>query len=250
MPKPRVIPVLLTDGLSLVKGESFNSWRTVSSVVAAARVFALRDVDELVLLDVAATAEGRHVDPALVTSVAECLHTPLTCGGGLCDLNAIEKTLRAGADKVVLGTIAQTDPGFVTRAADVFGSQAVVVSIDVADSVSRAIAIQSGRRVLTATVGEAVAAAQGAGCGEILLQSVERDGLMVGMDFDTIAEVCRVATVPVVVSGGAATYDDLYRAVSLGASGVAAGAMFQFTQQTPRGARDYLTHHGLEARVG
>lgn len=249
MAKRRVVPVLLTDGVSLVKGEQFKSWRTVGSVVAAARVFSMRDVDELALLDVTASKEGRCISPEMVKSVADCLSVPLTAGGGVRTLAEFEATLRAGADKVVLGSSAVRDPGFISAAAQRFGTQAVVVAVDALDDGVAAIAIDGGS---TRVEGDPVLfarAAVDAGAGEILLQSVRRDGLLMGMDLELIARVSAAVLVPVVASSGAGEYAHFLSAFEAGADAVAAGAMFQFTEQTPRGARNFLQEHGVPVRM-
>ncbi len=249
MAKRRVIPTLLTDGVSLVKGEQFRSWRTVGSVVAAARVFSMRDVDELVLLDVRATREDRCISPAMVKSVAACLSVPLAAGGGVRTLADFEATLRAGADKVVIGSAAARDISFITAAAQRFGSQAVVVAVDSSNDSSDAISIESGTIVFPRDpVGFSIEVVA-AGAGEVLLQSVHRDGLLCGMDLTTIQKVAEAVSVPVIASSGAGSYDHFLQALKAGADAVAAGAMFQFTEQTPRGARDYLAREGIAVRI-
>jgi len=249
MAKRRVIPTLLTDGVSLVKGEQFKSWRTVGSVVAAARVFSMRDVDELVLLDVAATREGRCISPTMVKSVADCLSVPLAVGGGVRTLEDFEATLRAGADKVVVGSAAARDITFISDAARRFGSQAVVVAVDVTSDSATSIAIESGDLVLDRDPAEFAQEAVAAGAGEILLQSVDRDGLLLGMDLKSIHHITEAVSVPVIASSGAGKYEHFLQAFEAGADAVSAGAMFQFTEQTPRGARNYLAQQGIEVRM-
>jgi imidazole glycerol-phosphate synthase subunit HisF len=247
--KHRVIPILLTDGVSLVKGEQFRSWRTVGSVVAAARVFSMRDVDELVLLDVTASAEGRCISPDMVHSVAESLSVPLAVGGGVKTLGDFEATLRSGADKVVLGTSAVLNPSFITAAAERFGAQAVVVAVDVFDDSADSIAIKGGTTKAAKSPVEFAVEAVAAGAGEILLQSVSRDGMLMGMDLQSISAVAASVGVPVIASSGAGNYQHLLEAFNAGADAVAAGAMFQFTEQTPRGARNFLAGEGVLVRM-
>lgn len=249
MAKRRVIPTLLTDGVSLVKGEQFKSWRTVGSVVAAARVFSMRDVDELVLVDVKATREQRCISDAMVHSVAGCLSVPFAVGGGVRTLADFEAILRAGADKVILGSEALRNLDFVSDVANRFGTQAVVVAVDVVDDTATSVAIESGTIVLKRAPVDAARDAAMAGAGEILLQSVKRDGVLGGMDLETIHEVSHAVRIPVVASSGAGTYADLLAAISAGADAVAAGAMFQFTEQTPRGARNFLSENGVAVRM-
>lgn len=231
-----------------MKGERFNSWRTVGSVVAAARVFAMRDVDELMLLDVRATAENRYVLPRLVSEVAAAMQVPLTVGGGVRTLEAFESVLRAGADKVVIGTAA-LDENFIRACAKRFGVQAVVVAVDVLADGSGAVAVESGSRPTNLTALELATRSVGAGAGEILVQTISRDGTLSGMNLDSIRTVAPAVSVPVIGSGGAASYGDLLAAFKAGADAVAAGAMFQFTEQTPKAARDYLASRGVDVRM-
>ena len=131
MHKVRIIPTLLTDGNTLVKGQEFNSWRSVGSVAAAARLFAMRDVDELMLLDVAATRQGRLISRTVIEDFASVLRVPFSVGGGVNSIEGVRFYLRAGAEKVVLGTAALENSNLVELAASQFGSQAIIAAIDV-----------------------------------------------------------------------------------------------------------------------
>jgi len=250
VPKVRIIPTLLTDGVNLVKGEGFDSWRTVGFVAGAARVFSMRDVDELVVLDVRATAERRRIADAMVEAVAECLSIPLTVGGGIRSLKDVEAALRHGADKVVIGSAVHDDPTFITDAAETFGSQAIVGSVDAAVDGGSFTASLSGDREHEIDVATLALRFETLGAGELLLQSKLRDGTLKGMDLSSIERVCAAVKIPVIASGGAGGYSDVLLAVEAGASAVAAGAMFQFTQHTPAGTRDFLSSHGVPVRNG
>lgn len=249
MAKHRVIPTLLTDGVSLVKGEQFRSWRTVGSVVAAARVFSMRDVDELAILDVTASREGRTIGPDMVKSVADQLSVPLAAGGGVRTLAQFEATLRAGADKVVIGTAAVRDPAFITAATARFGAQAVVVAVDASADGDDSIGVEGGSTTVQGDPVQFAVRAVEAGAGEILLQNISRDGLQLGMDIELIRRVSAAVPVPVIASSGAGSYEHFLEALEAGADAVAAGAMFQFTEQTPRGARNFLAAHGVAIRM-
>ena len=227
----RVIPTLLCRGRQLVKGVAFDSWRSVGHAAQAVRIHQARGVDELVLLDIAATAEGRGPDLQLVDELAEACFMPLAVGGGVRSVEDIQKLLRAGADKVVIRT---AGPELARRASAVVGRQAIVASIDVRG------------------LGDAVAAAsrwEDAGAGEILLTRVEREGTLQGYDLELIRTVSRAVSIPVIAHGGAGTYQHMLEAIDAGADAVAAGAMFIFTEATPRGAAEYLAQHGVEARI-
>jgi cyclase len=227
--KVRIVPTLLTDGNTLVKGQEFNSWRSVGSVAAAARLFAMRDVDELMLLDVAATRQGR-----------------LISGGVIEDFASV---LRAGAEKVVLGTAALENPNLVEEAASQFGSQAIIASIDVISISKGTLAIRSGQTPLKKDLIKTVIDLEKRGIGEILVQSVTHDGKMEGMNFEAIKIVSEAVGVPVIASSGAGSHEDFLTAIRSGASAVAAGAIFQFSQVTPRSVRTFLHEQGISVRT-
>lgn len=245
----RVIPTILCNGRKLVKGKQFNAWRTVGVASQAVRIHAMRGVDEVVLLDIGATPQGRGPDLALVEELSEMLFAPLAVGGGVRSLADVKALLRAGADKVVIGTAAweQRKPSLIREMADTVGSQAIVASIDARDADS--FTVRCGRKVVSVRPTTAAHVFTAEGAGEILLTSVDREGTQQGYDLDLIRAVRKVVTVPLVAHGGCSGYEDMAQAIRAGASAVAAGALFQFTDATPKGAAMYLHEHGIEARV-
>ncbi len=242
----RIIPTILCRGRELVKGRRFVNDRRVGVAAQAVRIHAMRGVDEVVLLDIEATREGRGPDLALVEELAEVLFAPLAVGGGIRRIEDVRALLRAGADKVVLGTASVEDPQIVTEVASLVGCQAVVVAVDVA---GRQVHSHCGARRWLFDAVEWCRAMEQNGAGEILLQSIERDGTMQGYDLDLIRAVAPQLGVPVIASGGCAGYDDMREALAAGASAVAAGALFQFTDCTPKGAARYLASRGVEVRL-
>jgi imidazole glycerol-phosphate synthase subunit HisF len=247
MLKVRIIPTLLYKDDQLVKGQAFDSWRRVGSAMQAIKVYNLREVDELVFVDIAATPEGRPPDFATIDDLADECFMPLTVGGGVRSLDDVRRLLQVGADKVALGTVAVEDPELITAAARRFGSQCVVVSIDVRGGV---VHTHSGSRHQTVDPVELAREVERRGAGEILLQSIDRDGTMNGYDVELTRRVCDAVGIPVIASGGAGSYDHMLEAVRDGhASAVAAAAMFHFTQQTPIEAKRYLAQHGIPTRL-
>jgi len=231
----RIIPTMLVRGRTLVKGRQFAGDRSIGHAQQAARVHAMRGVDELLILDIGATAEGRGPDLDMVRALSEACFIPITVGGGVKSLADIDALLRAGADKVSIGAAATHQ--LVGSAAARFGSQALVVSLDVPRT-----APAHGAAIYAQMAAEA-------GAGEILLQSIERDGTMQGYDLDLIEAVSNAVDIPVIASGGCSGYADMHEAIKRGASGVAAGALFAFTDATPMGAAQYLHEHGIPARL-
>lgn len=245
MLKTRVIPTMLYRDFGLVKGVAFDSLRAVGSAVQAVKVYNLRNVDELMFLDVTATRQGREPDYALIDDLADDCHMPLTVGGGVRTVDHVRRLLEVGADKVAIGTAAVETPDVVGEAAARFGSQCVVAVVDVAD---RRVASRSGSERHDRDPAELATTLAQSGAGEILLQSVDRDGTMAGYDVDTVAAVSAAVSVPVIASGGAGNFEHMVDALRAGAAAVAAGAIFHFTEQTPAEARDHIGRAGFPVR--
>lgn len=235
----RIIPTLLCRGRQLVKGERFNAWRSVGVVAQAVRIFQERGVDELVLLDIGATPENRGPDLDLVAELAEVCYMPLAVGGGIVTPSDARALLRHGADKVVVGA---GGPQVIAAIADSLGCQAVIAAIDVNF-------MCEARGTGKIHYLEQIARVQQAGAGEILLTAMEREGTMAGYDLDLIRPAAKIATVPLIAHGGCGNYDHMREAFEAGADAVAAGAMFQFSDATPRAAARYLAAKGFEVRA-
>jgi cyclase len=251
MLKVRVIPTLLWKNLGLVKGVGFDSSRRVGAVQPAIKVYNTRQVDELMLLDIAASLEGREPDyESIAEFSAECF-VPLTVGGGVREIAHVRKLLLAGADKVSVNTAAFGNPDLIREASEHFGSQCVVVSIDArrgGDGAYRCCAL-SGTSMTEKNPVDWAKEVEALGAGEILLTSVERDGTMQGYDIELIAKVAAAVRIPVIASGGAGNYGHMLEALQKGgASAVAAASIFHFTQQTPLEAKSFLYEHGLPTR--
>ena len=196
--KIRVIPTILTDGLTVVKGEKFDNWRTVGSAEATARLYASRDVDELLFLDVTARSRGTIIDKNLLTHFSNVLDVPFTVGGGISTIDDAKLCFRFGAEKVVLGTSAIMNPRLITEIAETFGSQAVIVSVDFEQDTSNQIFGDSGKSDSNLNGLEFIETLERLGAGEILLQSIQRDGTLSGMDFKRIELVSALTKLPVI----------------------------------------------------
>ena len=250
MLKSRVIPSLLFNGTSLVKGEAFCSWRRVGTPMQSIRVNNLRDVDELIFLDVAATPSGRSPDFPQIDELADHCFMPLTVGGGVRTVDDVRSLLAVGADKVAINTGAVLTPELVRDAAAEFGAQCIVVSIDVVYREGKCrVATACGSQVTDYDPVQWAMRCAELGAGEILLTNADRDGTLTGLDIALIKAVCAAVRVPVIAAGGAASAEDFIEAVRAGASAVAAGAIFQFTEHTPAGIRRAMKSAGLEVRT-
>ncbi len=252
MLKVRVMPTLLFKNFGLVKGVGFDSWRQVGSVMQAVQVYNLREVDELVFLDINATRQNASPDFGLIDEIADECFMPLTVGGGVRSLQDVQRLLQVGADKVAINTAAYTNPDLIRQAAHHFGCQCVVVSIDARkigdgsyECFSHSGTYPTGRKLL-----DWVQEVEQLGAGEILLTSIERDGTMAGYDLELIRQVTARVSIPVIASGGAGNYHHLYEAIADGsASAVAAASIFHFTEQTPLEAKRFLAEQGIPVRL-
>jgi imidazole glycerol-phosphate synthase subunit HisF len=248
--KTRIIPTLLYRNHTLVKGVAFDSWRTVGAVMQAVEVYNLREVDELVLLDITATSEGRPPAADMVQDLAGSCFIPLAVGGGVRQLGDLSRLLHAGADKVLINSAAAETPAFIDEASREFGAQCVVVSIDVRQVAGRGrVVTHSGTRVTSRDPLEFAIEVAERGAGEILLTSIERDGTQQGYDLHLIRRVADGVRIPVIAAGGAGTYEHMVAAIRDGhASAVAAASMFHFTEQTPLEAKRYMSARGIPVR--
>jgi cyclase len=252
MLKVRVMPTLLFKDTGLVKGQRFDSWRRVGAALQAIKVYNLREVDELVFLDVAATLAGRQPDFATVDELADECFAPLTVGGGVRTVEDVRRLLRVGADKVAMNTGAVEDPRLVHDVAERFGTQCAVVSIDARwdPSGSYEVYTHSGTKPTGKDPVAIAREVEAMGAGEILLTSIDRDGTMAGYDLQLVRRVSDAVSIPVIASGGAGSYEHMLAAVRDGqASALAAASMFHFTEQTPLEAKRYLAAHGINVRL-
>lgn len=252
MLKHRVMPTLLFKEVGLVKGVRYDSWRRVGAALQAVKVYNLRQVDELVFLDIAATPGNCRPDVHQIDELADVCFMPMTVGGGIRSIDDIRDLLRFGADKVAINTGAVETPSLIADGAAQFGSQCITVSIDVKtrDDGSPEVVTHCGTR---STGRDPIAWAREVehlGAGEILLGSVDRDGTMQGYDIAMVRAVTDAVGVPVIASGGAGSYADMASVIEHGgADAVAAASIFHFTEQTPMGAKQFLHARGLPVRL-
>ncbi len=245
------MPTLLHKDIGLVKGVSFDSSRRVGTAMQAVKVYNMREVDELVFLDITATNDGRQPDYELIDDIADECFMPLTVGGGVRSIDDVGRLLMVGADKVSINTAVNEVPKLVAESAAHYGSQCIVVSIDVrreADG-SYQVYTHSGTVATGRDPVNVARDAQAAGAGEVLLTSIDRDGTMDGYDINLVRLVSGAVSIPVIASGGAGNYLHLADALGEGgASAVAAASVFHFTEQTPAGAKVFLAECGYPVR--
>ncbi len=250
MLKTRIIPTLLMREVNLVKGPAFDSWRAVGAPMQSVKVFNRRDVDELVLLDIAATPSGQGPDISKLATLGQECFVPLTIGGGITQLDQIRELLLAGADKVSINSAAYETPELITAASEAYGAQCIVAAVDYRnhDDGARECYSRCGAHPTGLDPISWAKRLEELGAGEIQLTCIERDGMMTGYDLETIAEVAEAVSIPVIASGGVGNFDDFVHAVEAGASAVAASSIYLFTQATPREAKAHLDAAGIPVR--
>lgn len=251
MLKTRIIPTLLFKDFTLVKGVGFNSWRRVGSVMQAIKVYDMRGVDELIFVDITATSEKRHPDFKTVDELADECFVPLTVGGGIRTVEDIRRLLQVGADKVAINTTAIQNPDIIRSSAQKFGSQCIVVSIDAKKGADGGYEVftHSGQKATGIRPADFAKKAETLGAGEILLTSIERDGVMNGYDIELVRSVTNVVSIPVIASGGAGSCADVFEVLAYGkASAAAAASIFHFTEITPLSIKEALRQKGIQVR--
>ncbi|RXJ02274.1 imidazole glycerol phosphate synthase subunit HisF [Anaerobacillus alkaliphilus] len=251
MLKVRVIPTILMNNFSVVKGVSFNSWRVVGTLLPLIKIYNRREVDELVLLDIAASNEKREPDYEIIKDISSECFVPLTVGGGISHIDHVTKLLRAGADKVCINSFAYINSSLITEVASLYGNQCVVVGIDALklEDGSYECVRNSGTIKTGIKVDEWAKYVEEIGAGEIIITSIQNDGNMNGYDIELIKLVTEAVNIPVIASGGAGNFNHFYEAIlEAKASAVAAASIFSFTQQTPKEVKDYLASKDIPVR--
>ena len=246
----RVIPCLLLKGAGFVKTTKFADPIYLGDPINTVKIFNDKEVDEIAILDITATRDGQPPKFDLLTNIANQCFMPLSYGGGLRNLEDIRRILSIGFEKVIINSHALENPAFVRQAADVCGSQSVVVCLDIKKSFfgKYEVHTQGGKRKIKGSPADIAKQMEQQGAGEILLQSVDRDGTMAGYDIDLIHSVTQVLSIPVIACGGAGKVEDFAAAVKQGgASAVAAGSMFVFHGRRRAVLINHPTRAELEA---
>jgi cyclase len=229
--RPRVIPILLLKGMGLVKSVQFKNYRYIGDPINAVKIFNDLKADELVFLDILASKEKRTISLDFVRNVGDEANMPFAVGGGIRTVQQIKEIINAGAEKVIINTYSVEDPDFIKRASDEFGSSTIVVSIDVKRKLfgKKQVYILGGSKATNINPVDFAKIVESKGAGEIIINSIDKDGTMSGYDLDLIKDVSSSVTIPVVAAGGAGNYNDFTKAVNESyASAVAAGSIFVY----------------------
>ncbi|MCI6647124.1 MAG: imidazole glycerol phosphate synthase subunit HisF [Oscillospiraceae bacterium] len=248
----RIIPCLDVKDGRVVKGVNFQGLSDVNSPVELAAYYSDNGADELVFYDITASAEGRKLFTDILTQVAATVFIPLTVGGGINTLEDFDRVLKCGADKVSVNSGAIRDPDLVGRAARKYGDQCVVLSADVkrVDGVFRVFA-KGGRENTGMEAISWIRRCVDMGAGEVVLNSIDTDGVKGGFDLEMLDAVCNAVSVPVIASGGAGKIDDfveLFRAIPKVDAGLAA-SIFHFGEVTIPDLKNELDRNGIPVRI-
>lgn len=275
----RIIPCLDVKDGRVVKGVSFLNLRDAGDPVENAKFYDEQGADELIFLDITASHENRKIIIDVIMRTAEDVFMPLTVGGGIRTIDDIRDLLNAGCDKVSINTSAVKDPYFVSRAAERFGSQCIVVAIDakrvyykLPDATGEkwfddpflknvclnsldyelkwAISTHGGRQMKLIDAVKWAKKMEELGAGEIMLTSMDKDGTKDGYDIELTRTISEAVSIPVIASGGAGTLEHLYEALSEGkADAVLAASIFHYREYTIREAKEYLRAKGIPVRL-
>jgi cyclase len=228
--RPRVIPVLLLKGKGLVKSIKFQKYRYIGDPINAVKIFNDLKADELVFLDITASKEKRSISLELVKQIGSEAFMPFAIGGGIRNVKEAYNSVNGGAEKIVLNTVFIENPGVISEIAKELGTQSVVVSIDVKKNLfgNYHIYIKGGTKKTKINTITAAKRAEELGAGEIIINSIDHDGMMNGYNLDLIKKVSESVNVPVVACGGAGNLAHMKTAIDSGAHAAAAGSLFVY----------------------
>jgi len=251
--KKRIIPVQLLAGGRLVKPVRFGEWRDVGDPVKSAAVYNSQYADELIFLNIARSQRRAEDLSALIREVSKVCFMPMAMGGGITTAEEASFLILNGADKVVINSAAYHRPQVIAQTAERFGAQAVIVCIDAAwDAEARAYRLYSdcGRRREEVALEPHVKRCAEAGAGEIMIQSIDRDGTMSGYDLRLIRLAMQATTLPVIGAGGSGNYEHLRQAfLDTDVGALACGSLFNFSDSNPMRAKAFLSNYGLKFKV-
>ncbi len=249
----RIIPCLDVNNGRVVKGTNFVNLRDAGDPIEVSKLYDASGADELVFLDITASSDARNIKTELVRKIAETIFIPFTVGGGIRSVDDFRMILREGADKVAVNSAAIMDPELISRAADKFGSQCVVVAIDAkrrADGKGFNIFKNGGRVDMGIDAVEWAIRANELGAGEILLTSMDCDGTKNGYDIELTRTISENVNIPVIASGGAGNKEHFYEALTEGKADAAlAASLFHYKELEITELKEYLKEKGVPVRL-
>jgi cyclase len=250
-PKLRIIPILLLKSGRMVKGKQFSDFRDTGDPIYASRIYNAQFVDELIFLDIDATNEKRETNFSIIEEVSKECFMPLTIGGGVSTVEDIRKLLSSGADKVVINTEALNNPEFIRKAANIFGSQCIIIGIDVRkENGEYVIYSNSGKVKSNIPLVQYISKVEELGAGEIFINSIDNDGMMKGYDNELIKVVMNSTNLPVIACGGAGNFMHLVQSYNeTKVSALAMASIYHFGDNNPVRARSYLKNQDVPIKT-
>ncbi|MDP7445162.1 MAG: imidazole glycerol phosphate synthase cyclase subunit [Candidatus Poseidoniia archaeon] len=252
MLKKRIVGCIIVKNGIAVQSIDFKCYLPIGSVVVTAEFLNKWEIDEIILLDIEASAQGRSPDFSLVTAVSERIFVPLTVGGGLATLDDMRRVIHSGADKISINRAALDTPHIITDAARVFGKQCIVVSIDAKQNKKGGYDayVDSGATNTGLDVIDWAKEIEKRGAGEIFVNSIDRDGSKQGYDLELLKKITNAVAIPVIACGGAGHPNHFLDGFTEGnASATAAANFFNFTEHSPIIVKAYVRDHGIDVRL-
>ena len=250
MLKKRVIPLILLSDDNIVKGKQFNNHISTGNPRSAVKVYVSQHCDEIMFIDIKATINSKKALIKIIKETSVNCNVPFTVGGGIQDLNDIRELLLSGADKVLITSQAAKDIKLIAEAANKFGNQCIVAGIDYKSFDNKfEVYIENATIKTELDLFEYASLLEKNGAGEILLNSINNDGMMNGYDLKTIEKVSDLINVPLIACGGAGTFKDIEDLfIKTNASGAVCASIFNFGDNNPFRLRSYLKNAGINVR--
>jgi cyclase len=248
MLKVRIIPIMLWNGMTLVKGNRFdNEKRSAGSPLTTIKIYNSRDVDEIFFFDI--SRNNKIIDKDFISNITDCVNVPITIGGGIENISQMNDLFEYGADKIAINSIVYKNPKIIDESSKRFGSQAITVSIDVKKVNEKYECYYNlGKNKSNKKFKDFLIECVDRGAGEIVINCIDHDGLMQGYDYNLIRLTSSLINVPIVASGGAGNYEHFYEAYKNGADAFAAASIYHFTEHTPAKAKRYLAKKRVPIR--
>jgi len=248
MLKTRIIGVLIVKNNWVVQSINFAKFLPIGRLDVAVEYLNQWGIDEIVILDIDASREGRSPNFEMIKSASAFSQTPLSVGGGISSLSDMESMLRAGADKLIINSRLLTHSFLIEQGAKQFGNQCMIASIDAIKKENKYMAYNNQKMDLDFSAKELAIKAESLGAGEIFLNSIDRDGMKVGLDLKLGDEVRRDLSIPLILCGGVGKPSHLYEGINAGLDAVAAGNFFHFTEMSVIAAKQYISQNGCSIR--
>jgi len=248
--KKRIIPVILIKDYQVVKSRCYKDYRIFGNLEQTINVFNVRDVDEILILDIEPSKKNEHVNVDILKILSRNSLMPITYGGGIHALEDIQSCLKYGCDKVVINTQAILEPDFIKRAAKEFGSQCITVSIDYKiDSKEFSLLSHAGANINGINLLDFIKKMEDFGAGELYITSVSSEGMMKGYELGLMKKIYEHVSVPIIINGGCGEPVHMQEAINNGAEGVCASSMFLYTEHGYKDVKSFLKINGIEIRI-